>query len=225
MIKKRLLFLAAALATLLAACSRVPQPPMTFGGSVWPGYDPVYLAHDLGYFQGANLRLGSYPDAAAVENDFRSGKLQVAALPLERALLLRGEVPDVKIILLFSTGPGKRLDVLVTRDPVIGEYHHELQQLLQGWRKALDYVHAQPVKAVEAMARREGVTPEQYRTLSQGVELYTFERAQRDMIGEPPPVSSIIEAAQRDLLSRGKLSIGMDTSMLVDSTLLAEARK
>ncbi len=223
--KKRIIAMAAAVVMLCAACSRAPQAPMAFGASAWPGYDPVYLAGDLGYFQGVNLRLDTYDDPAAAEADFRSRKIQLTALPLERALVLRQDVPDLKVILLFSTGPGKRMDVLVTRDEVIGQYHRELQQLLKGWIRALDYIHAQPEPAAQAMARHENVTPEQYRTLSRGVELYTLEHDQRDMIGEPPPVSSFIESVQRDLLTRGKLSIGMDTSMLVDSTLLAEARK
>lgn len=225
MTKKLLMAAAAALAVLSAACNRAPQAPMAFSAIAWPGYEPVYLARDLGYFQGVNLRLEQDGDSAATEQAFRSGKVQLAGLPLERALLLRKDVPDMKIILLFSRGPDKRLDVLVTRDAVIGQYHPELQQLLQGWRKALDYIRAQPGKAAEAMAHHAGVTPEQYRALAQGVELYTFEQDQRDMIGEPAPVSSIIDAAQRDLLAHGKLSIGMDTAMLVDSTLLAESRK
>lgn len=225
MTKRLLIAVAAALALLSTACNRAPQAPMVFSAIAWPGYDPVYLARDLGYFQGVNLSLAQDGDSAATEQAFRSGKVQLAGLPLERALQLRRDVPDMKIILLFSRGPGKRMDVLVTRDSVIGQYHPELQQLLQGWRKALDYMRAQPDKAAEVMAHHAGVTPAQYRALSQGVELYSFEQDQRDMIGEPAPVSSIIDAAQRDLLARGQLSIGMDTSMLVDSTLLAESRK
>lgn len=210
---------------LSSGCDKTPQPPLAFGASPWPGYDTVYLAGDLGYFQGANLRLDKYSSAAAAESDFRSGKIQLIALPLDQALMLRQDVPQLKIILLFSTGPGKRMDVLVTRDESIGQYHPELRLFLQGWRKALDYVHHEPDKAIVAMARHEGVTAEQYRVLSQGVERYSFEHNQGEMIGEPPPVSVSIDAMQRDLLTRGKLGIGVDTSMLVDSTLLAESGK
>lgn len=224
---KKLMIVWGAAAVLLgaAACNRAPQPPLAFGASAWPGYDPVYLARDLGFFQGVNLRLDEYGDPGATEENFRAGKVQLAGLSLERALIMRRDVPDMKIILLFSSGPGKRMDVLVTRDPVIGQYHRELQLWLQGWRKALDYIHTQPERAARAMARHEGVTPERYRIISQGVDLYSFERDQSEMIGEPPPVSAVIEGAQRDLLARGKLSIGMDTSMLVDPTLLAESGK
>lgn len=226
MIRKLILMaVAVAAIALCAACNKGPQPPLVFGAGAWPGYEPLYLAHDLGSYQGVNLRLEGYADPAAAEANFRSGKIQLVALPLERALLLRQDVPDLKIILLLSTGPGKRMDVLVTRDQVIGQYHHELQQLLQGWRKALDSIRREPDKSAQVMARREGITDEQYRALSQGVELYSFERDQKEMIGEPPPVSSSIEAVQRDLLARGKLSMGMDTSILVDSTLVAEPGK
>lgn len=214
-----------AIMLLAAGCNRAPQAPMAFGASAWPGYEPLYLAHSLGYLQGVNVRMDAYSDAAAVEGAFRSGKLQLAGIPLERALLLRRDVPDLKIILLFSKGPGKRLDVLVTREPVIGQYHQALQGLLKGWRKALDYIHANPDKAGQVMAKREGMTLAQYQAVAKDVTLYTFENDQRDMVGEPPPIGAFIESVQRDLLARGALRIGMDTSMLLDSVLLAEAHK
>lgn len=216
---------AALFALLCTACDKTPQPPLAFGASAWPGYEPVYLARELGYFQGGNLRLDEYKTPAEAEDAFRQHKIHLVALTLDRALLLRRDVPDLKIILLFDAAPGKRLDVLVTRDEYIGLYHQELQQLLQGWRKALDYVHSNPDKAAQAMARREGVSADQFQAAQQGVELYGLQRNQLEMIGEPPPIGTAIEAAQRALLNQGKLEMGADPSMLLDSTLLAESPK
>jgi len=232
MTKKRLLsgiVAAALLPFLLAACDKTPQPPMVFAASPWPGYEPVYLARELGHFQGANLRLDDYHDATEVAEAFRNRKAQLAALTLDRALLLRRDIPDLKIILLFDAqgadAPGRRMDVLVTRDETIGQYHHEMQQLLQGWRRALEYLQSNRDKAVQVMAQREHITPGEFDRTLQGVELYGWQRNQQLMIGEPPPVGGAIDAAQRALLAEGKLSIGMDTSMLLESTLLAEPAK
>jgi ABC-type nitrate/sulfonate/bicarbonate transport system substrate-binding protein len=225
MIKQTFIALSFAVLALCTACDKTPQPPMVFGASPWPGYEPVYLAGEQGYFQGGNLRLDAYKDPAATEEAFRSRKAHLVALTLERALLLRKDVPELKIILLFGAGPGKRMDVLVTRDEYIGEYHREMQQFLQGWRQAQEYIRVNPEKAMQSMVRHAGVSGEEFAAMKQGFEPYGYQRNQQAMVGEPPPVASAIEAAQRDLLNQGKLSMGMDTSMLIDSTLLAESPK
>lgn len=221
----------AALLAAFAACDKTPQPPLVFGASAWPGYEPVYLARELGYFKDANLRLDDYPSAAGVEQAFRSRKIQLAAITLEQALLLRRDMPEMKIILLFDAGTDKRpedtnrMDVLVTRDESIGQYHHELQQLLQGWRRALDYMHSDADKAAQIMAQHERLTPAQFKQALQGMELYGWQRNQQLMIGEPPPAGVAINAAQRAMLNQGKLSMGADASMLLEPTLLAEPAK
>ncbi len=221
----RRIIVAVLLPIMLAACDKTPQPPMVFGASAWPGYEPVYLAREQGYLQGANLRLDELKDPQETEAAFRSRKIHLAALTLDRTLLLRRDIPDLKIILLFDTAPGKRMDVLVTRDEYIGQYHHEMQQLLQGWRKALDYTHTNPDPAARAMAQHEGLALSQFNVARQGLELYDLQRNQQEMIGEPPPVGTTIEAAQRTLLNQGKLEIGVDPSMLIEPALLAEFKK
>lgn len=237
---KKTLFkiIVALIPVLLSACDKTPQPPLVFGATAWPGYEPVYLARELGYLQGANLRLDEYHAASEVEQGLRDHKVQVAGLPLDRALLLRQDMPDLKIILLFDvqasagaalSGKGvptpQRMDVLVTRDESIGQYHQELHQLLQGWRRALDYLQSDREKAVQLMAQREHATPGQFNRALQDIELYGWQRNQQLMIGEPPPVAGAIEAVQRALLAEGRLNIGVDTSMLLESTLIAEPAK
>ncbi len=218
--------LAAALLTvLLAACDRAPPPPMVLGASAWPGYEPLFLARDQGYFQGSNLRLDELNSPAETEDAFRNRKIHLAAVTLESALMLRRDVPDLKIILVFDTAPGKRMDVLVTRDESIGQYHKEMQQLLQGWRRGLDYMHTSPDLAAQSMARREKIPLPQFQTALQGLELYDLLRNQKELIGEPPPIGAAIETAQRTLLNQGKLAIGVDPSILVEPALLAEPAK
>ncbi len=216
---------AALLTLLLTACDKTPQPPMVLGASTWPGYEPMFLARDQGYFQGNNLRLEEFKSPAETEEAFRNRKIHLAAVTLENALLLRRDIPDVKIILVFDSAPGKRMDVLVTRDETIGQYHQEIHQLLQGWRKAVDYLHGNQEQAALSMARREGIPLPQFKAALQGVELYDLLRNQKELIGEPPPIGAAIETAQRTLLNQGKLSVGIDPSMLVEPALLAEPAK
>lgn len=216
--------IAAALA-LCAACDRTPQAPMVFGASPWPTYDPVFLADELGYMKGINLHLQGLPDASAVEQAMRGNKIQLAALSLDRALMLRRDIPSLKVILVFSTGPGNRVDVLVTRDGSIGDYHHEMHQFLLAWRKAQEYIHSHPKQALAAMARHAGIPAAKYSAGLKGVDAYDYLRNQRALIGEPLPIGKAFNAVQRGLLESGKLDIGIDPAMLVDPTLLAESTK
>lgn len=307
----------ALLGALLAACDKTPVPPMVYGGNVWPGYEPIYLARELGYYSGVNLRLAEYGNASEVMQAFRNQALQVAALTLDEALQLRRDVPDLKIILLFDASngadvilaqsgitdlrqlqgrrvgventalgsyylslalqsvgmqaqqlqivplpensqeaafrahkvdavvtfepiktrllasgaqqifdssrvPGKILDVLVTRDEYIGRYHREMVGLVQGWRRALDYLKAEPDKAEQIMAKREHLDPAQFAKALQGLDLIGWSRNRELLRGDPPPIAPSLEEAQRFMLSQGLLQIGGDAVSLVEPALLAE---
>ena len=89
--------IAAMLLMLLASCDKTPSPPLVFGASVWPGYEPVYLAREQGYFAAANLRLAEYGNAAEVKQAFRKHELHLVAVTLDEALQLLRDIPDLKI--------------------------------------------------------------------------------------------------------------------------------
>jgi hypothetical protein len=57
------------------------------------------------------------------------------------------------------------------------------------------------------------------------MELYGWQRNQQLMMGEPPPAGGSINAVQRSMLNRGQINVGIDPSMLLDPTLLAEPDK
>lgn len=223
-----------AAALLLAACDKAPPPPLVFGASVRPGYEPIYLARELGYFSKTNLRLAEPGDAAAVRQALRDHTLHVAAVTLGEALQLRRDIPDLKIFLLLdsssgagveNSAPGKVFDVLVARDDDVGQHLREMVELLHGWQRALDYLHTDPDKAMQIMAKREHMNAAQFGEALRGFELLGLRRNGDLLLGEPPAVGASVEATQRFMLERGLISVGADTSALLDTGLLAEAMK
>lgn len=306
---------AALLPMLLAACDKTPAPPLVFGAHLWPGYEPVYLARELGYFSASNLRLAEYGNAAEVKQAFLKHELHLAAVTLDVALQLSRDIPDLKIVLLLDASngadviltqpgisnmkqiqgrrvgventvqgayflslalrsagmqagqvevvplpvaeqeaafrahkvdalvtseplrtrlqevgaqtvfdssrvPGKVLDVLVVRDDDIGRYHHEMGELVQGWQRALEYIHTQPDKAMQIMARHEHVDTAQFGRAMQGIELFGMQRNRELLLGEMPAAGASVEAVQRFLLERGLINMGADPSTLLDASLL-----
>lgn len=216
-------------ALLLASCNKAPAPPVVFGASMWPAYEPVYLAQEQGYFAGANLRLAEYGSVAEVIQAFRAHAVQVAAMPLSEALLLHRDIPDLKIVLILDEAPslpdragmpGKRLDVLVVRDDEIGKYHGELMGLVSGWQRALEFIRAQPEQSTQSMAKREKLAPEQFDKAMQGIELLGVQRNRELLLGDAPAVGAAVDAVQRYLLGRGLINMGADANTLLDTTLL-----
>jgi NitT/TauT family transport system substrate-binding protein len=311
--KKLLLFLLAALA--LAGCKRPPKPPLVFGATAWPGYESIYLARSQGFLPKQGIVLERFADSAQLDQAVRAHKVHLAAVTLSQALLLRRDIPDLKIVLVLDassgadallaqadihslaqlqgkrivaenalrgayfmdlaareTGvsarrfdvksmsagdqeaafrarkvdalvageplrsrllaagakqifdssrlPGKLLDVLVIRDDDIGRYNPEMLQLLKAWRQSVDFIRLNPAKAVAAMAQDENAEPSQFGQAMQGVELYGLRRNRELLLSDPPAVSPAIDGLQRFMLNSGLMQVGMDSSALLDTSLL-----
>ena len=96
----------------LAGCGQ-PDKPITVGANVWPGYEPLFLARSLGYYDNPAVRLVEFSSSAEVIRAFRNGLIDVAALTADEALLVADTQPDHRIVLVcdFSNGA----DVLLAK--------------------------------------------------------------------------------------------------------------
>lgn len=79
--------------------------PLIVGTNVWPGYEPLYLARDLGLSDGS-VRLVEYASATEVIRAFRNNLIDAGALTLDEVLLLRESAVDVRIVLITDVSHG-----------------------------------------------------------------------------------------------------------------------
>jgi len=110
------IFIGLMLAVSLGACSEEPQSPMRVGTNVWPGYEPAYLAQDLGYFNTQQVRLSQFQSASESIRAFRNNAVDVVALTLDEALLLIQDGIDIKVFLVADISDGG--DVIVSRSDI-----------------------------------------------------------------------------------------------------------
>ena len=106
---RRRFFLFAAFAGLLAilgSCLKAPPQPLRVGANVWPGYESLYLARDLGYYDDHPIQLVDYPSATEVSRALRNGNLEVAALTLDETLALAETNPDIRVVLITDVSAG-----------------------------------------------------------------------------------------------------------------------
>ena len=104
------------LIVLLQSCSEPITSPMRLGTNVWPGYEPLYLAQQLGHLDNKEVRLVEYPSASEVIRAFRNRSLNAATLTLDEALLLQQDGIPVSVILVMDISHGG--DVIMARSEI-----------------------------------------------------------------------------------------------------------
>ena len=98
---------------VLTGCGDKYVEPLVFGAIAWPGYEPAYVARELGYLNADQVHLAEITNSTEVLRAFRNGQLHVAGLTLDEALGLRNSIPDLQVFMVadFSNGA----DVLMAR--------------------------------------------------------------------------------------------------------------
>ncbi len=96
---------------ILNSCEPIPQRALKVGTNLWPGYESLYLAQNLGLFDNKTIKLVEMPSATEVAHAFRNEALDVAALTLDESLVLLQYVPGLRVILVMDVSKGA--DVLL----------------------------------------------------------------------------------------------------------------
>lgn len=97
---------------LLAGCTR-PEPLVRVASAVWVGYEPLFLARELGYSDDARPRLVELPSSTANLMALASGDVEAATMTLDELLIAREGRLDLQAILVFDDSAGA--DVVMVR--------------------------------------------------------------------------------------------------------------
>jgi NitT/TauT family transport system substrate-binding protein len=116
--------------TVFSSAAVLADGPLRIGTNLWPGYEPLYLARELGYLNPQRVQLNEYPSATDVLRAFRDDALDAAALTLDEVLTLREAGIPVKVALVMDISDGG--DVILAH-PLIARF-----QDLKGKRIAVE---------------------------------------------------------------------------------------
>lgn len=103
-------------AALVLLCTTAQGEPLRLGTNIWPGYEPLYLARGLGYFNEHSVRLVEFLSASEVLRAFRNRAIDAAGLTLDEVLLLAEQGAAVRVILVNDISNGA--DVVSSRPEV-----------------------------------------------------------------------------------------------------------
>lgn len=148
----RLLHAGALLAACLlaVACTPTHRPPLKVGTNLWLGYEPLYLADDLGYYAGVPIRLVELGSDTQAMDALRARRLDAAGLTLDEALTLLEERVPVAIVWV--------LDVSAGADAVVAKPDIPALSALRGKRIGVEQT-AVGAYMLDAALRRAELTP------------------------------------------------------------------
>lgn len=95
-----------AMLVLLTACIESPNEPLRMASSPWPGYEPFYLARDLGYLEEDKVQLFELPSADITMESFRNRSTDLATLTLDETLGLLNDGTRLRIIQVLDISNG-----------------------------------------------------------------------------------------------------------------------
>ena len=94
-------------------CSRSETKALVVGTSIWPGYEPGYLAESEGLYQSVPVSMRQFASATEVLRAFRNQLIDVAGLTLDEVFQLAQHDHDVAVILVCDISDGA--DVIMAR--------------------------------------------------------------------------------------------------------------
>lgn len=105
-----------AISLQIGACSPNEAPALRLGTNVWPGYEPLFLADQLGYYPRNAVDLVEYLSASEVIRAFRNESIEAAAVTLDEALLLLEHDIPIKLVLVTDVSIGG--DVILAKSGI-----------------------------------------------------------------------------------------------------------
>jgi len=115
-------FLISILYLNLTGCLEPPQDVLKIGSNLWIGYEPLYLARNLGYLSPKKVRIVDYQSTTESMLAFRNNLIDGLMISLNEAITLLPFIPDLRAILILDVSDGG--DALITQSHIT-----ELNQL------------------------------------------------------------------------------------------------
>lgn len=101
---------------VLLSCGKAPPPPLRVAVNLWPGYETLYLARSLGYYNDTPIQLVDLPSGTEEVRAFRNRNVEVAAVSLDQALVLAATDPEIRIITVMDFSEGG--DVILAKPEI-----------------------------------------------------------------------------------------------------------
>ncbi len=91
---------------LLSACSPQPDESLRIASSPWPGYEPLYLAREIGYLPGDQANIYELPSSDITLQSFINRSADMATLTLDETMDLLHSGVKLRILVVMDASNG-----------------------------------------------------------------------------------------------------------------------
>lgn len=91
---------------MLPSCSERPSEPLRIASSPWPGYEPIYLAREIGYLPPSKATLYELPSSDITLESFRNRSADLATLTLDETLDLMHSGVKLRVLMVLDGSNG-----------------------------------------------------------------------------------------------------------------------
>ena len=188
------------LVLILGNCAQEQSSPLSIGVSVWPGFECLYLARDLGYYKNTSIRLVDYRANSELIRAFRNGDLEAAAMTIPEAFSLATAESNLQFVLAMDVSNGG--------DAVVAKPHIPNLQALKGQRLGVDSSSALgPYMLIQALEQAD-LSFKDVKIISIGISEHerAFKKGTVDAVITFEPIrSSLLAAGARLLFDSSKI--------------------
>ncbi len=92
--------------SVVSSCTAASEPLFRFGAQIFPGYEFLFLARELGLYEEEQIRLVETPNASSSLHALSAGTLDGAALTLDEVLLARSQGLPLVVIAVLDKSVG-----------------------------------------------------------------------------------------------------------------------
>lgn len=207
---------AAALLPTLGACT-APLSAMRVGSIVFPCYEYLFLARELGLLDEKRVRLVELRVNTDTLRALATGQLEAAALSLDELMAARADGVDLRAVLVFDVADGA--NVLAVRTDCLSSYGPTLRHVLQVHFAAQKQMQESPQRCAALMARRLQIPAEGVVTLYLGPPPPDLAQNRR-MLAPGADVDQIARALQTVMVHAGTLPAPLVAQTLTDPQFL-----
>ena len=187
-------------ALLVCALSSVASTaPLRVGTNVWPGYEPLYLAHAEGFLPESEVKLVQFRSATKVMNALRTESIEAGAVTLDEAISLASTGLDLTIV--------QAVDMSSGADAIVGNAQLGSMTELAGKRVGVENTALGAYMLVRALDL-SGLTLSQVQVipLDPGGQATAMEKNQADaVVCFEPVLGQLLRSGCRELFNSTRI--------------------
>ncbi len=135
---------------------------------------------------------------------------------------VRTQLLNAGAIEIFSSKelPGEIVDVLVVHADAIHSHHDEILDMSQGWFKALEQLHKNPISSYEFIASRMKISKQEAKESYFGLTLPNLAENKRLLLGKQPPLSQTFDRLTKHMERSGLIHPNTTDKVTINATFL-----